>query len=155
MRNKSEILDYIQTISIDEQSIGIKTYWDHHSDEEAIHDLIISQHQRFFISYSKAYNKSLGRRGGVFKRPFKHSHYDPDEKFKYMQYYLHHNARKHGLVKAFDTYPYTSYQEIIDENDWLIDLDTIFKIWGNKDSFINFHNNTHYTDKFEGLIIDE
>lgn len=88
--------------------------------DAAINDLIISQHQRFFISYSKAYNKTNSRLGDIFKRPFKHSHFDPEVKFAYMQCYLHHNARKYGIVKAFDKCPYTSYHKILDDDDWLL-----------------------------------
>lgn len=155
VKTKEAIMEHVNTISADERSKGIIKYLGNPDSDEAIHDLIVSQHQRFFISYSKAYNKANNRLGGIFKRPFKHSQFDPDIKFAYMQYYLHHNARKHGLVKAFDSYLYTSYHEILEDNDWLIDLDEIWRHWGSKQEFIAFHEGLHYTDTFDGLVIED
>lgn len=155
VKTKQAIIEHVNTIPTDERSKGIIKYLENTESRSAIHDLLISQHQRFFISYSKAYNKVNSRLGGIFKRPFKHSHFDPEVKFRYMQYYLHHNARKHGIVRAFDTYPYTSYHEILEGEDWLLDLDEIKRHWDCKQDFISFHEEMHYADKFEGLLIEE
>jgi len=155
VKTKEAIRRHVNTKPTTQRTGGIIKYLENTESESAIHELLVSQHQRFFISYSKAVNKASNRVGGLFKRPFKHSHFDPDVKFTYMQYYLHHNARKHGIVKTFDTYPYTSYHEILEENDWLLDLDEIWRHWDSKQEFVDFHEGVHYPVKFEGLLMEE
>jgi len=154
VKSQELIDEYLTSLRPERLTVGIKKYLESTLKNEAIHDLIISQHHRFFISYSKSINKMYNRVGGLFQRPFKHSHFSADEKFHYMQYYLHHNARKHGVVKKFTDYDYTSYNDIINRDSWIVNVAEVIDLFGSIEEFVNFHNEVQYSDQFDGLIIE-
>jgi hypothetical protein len=116
--------------------------------------LIIHQWQRFFLSYTKSFNKAHNRLGNLFRQKFKRSAYDPELKFHYLQYYINHNARKHGIVNNFIDYKHTSYNEIINENDFLIDISKIFLWYSEIQEYVSFHEARHYEDVFENIDMD-
>ena len=140
VKPKEEINQHLSRIPKSKRSPLIKSYLDSEEQEIQIHQLIVRQHQRFFISYSKAYNKVYKRTGGIFQRPFKHSKYDPAKKFKNLQYYIHHNARKHGIVNDFRDYPFTSYHLTFNQSSKLIDTEQIEQHFGTLGNFKNFLN---------------
>ena len=69
--------------------------------------------QRFsnlFNAYAGAFNKTRGRPGALFQRPFGRVEVTSDALFAWLVVYIHHNARKHGFVDDFRAWPYSSYQ---------------------------------------------
>ena len=125
------------------------------SKETMISELLVSQFRRLHISYSQAYNKLHRRTGNLINRPFKRSLFDPDVKFGYLPYHIHHNGRKHGVVKSFEDYPHQSYAEIVKEESEILDTSEIIDRFGSIEKFVEFHRGTHYKDKFEELIIED
>jgi putative transposase len=121
------------------KTVAITNYLESSSKEESIHQLLINQHNRFFVSYTKAFNKVYNRTGGLFQRSFKHSLFDPDIKFKYLQYYIHHNGRKHGLVDDFRDYTYTSYDAICYLDNSFLASDFVIQQFGGIAKFRQFH----------------
>ncbi|NND34185.1 MAG: hypothetical protein HKN76_16480 [Saprospiraceae bacterium] len=78
-----------------------------------------------------------------------------ETQFSYLQYYIHHNARKHGIVKKFQDHDWNSWHELISQKDTFLDRDFIFDYFGCKESFIAFHNDQQLSDKFEALKMEE
>lgn len=117
--------------------------------------LLVHQIQRLSISYTKALNKQRNRKGHLFNRPFKRGMIDFDTQYLYLVYYIHHNARKHGLVKDFLQYKHHSYYEILDGGSVLMEVENVLEAFGGKEHFVKFHTGLHYEDKFEGLVIEE
>jgi len=154
IKSRKVIDQYLSFLPQSRQTNMIKNYIHAEDKEEQIHKLILEQHRRFFISYSQAINKMFKRQGNLFNAKFSRSLFDPDKRFKYLTYYLHHNARKHGVVTDFKKYPYTSYHEIIAQNDWLIDVEYVISEFGSLNDFIEFHEEIHLSDKFEQLNIE-
>jgi putative transposase len=155
IKEEVDIQNYLDSIPVSERSVIEKDYMDLPEKSELISDLVSSAFRRFFISYSQAFNKKYNRKGNLFNKPFKRSLFDPEIKFFYLQYYIHHNARKHGLVSNFEEYRYHSYFEILDGNSNIIDISEIILRFGSLENFELFHKEKHYEDKFEGLIIEE
>lgn len=100
-------------------------------------------------------NKDLGRTGSLFQKKFKRSWYDSADKFCFLQYYIHHNARKHGFVNHFLDYPHHSYKEIIENNTSLIDVSKVLEHFGNIKSFENCHNRIHSEDQFLSIDLED
>ncbi|MFT4532873.1 MAG: hypothetical protein ACJA1A_002343 [Saprospiraceae bacterium] len=113
--------------------------------------LIIHQWQRFFVSFTKAFNKKHNRSGSLFRQKFKRSAFDPELKFQCLQFYIHHNARKHGVVVNFLDYKHTSYHEIINEDDWLIDISKSLEWYSDMQEFISFHQTSHYQEVIDSI----
>jgi len=132
VKEKNKILNYLSKVEIGDRTKIMKEFLESKTSEVSetsdvcpenlLNRLIIHQWQRFFVSYTKAFNKSHNRTGNLFRQKFKRSAFDPELKLQYLQYYIHRNARKHEVVHNFLDYKHTSYHEIINEEDWLIDI---------------------------------
>ena len=155
IKDEVKIQDYLGSVPVSERTLKERDYLVSQEKSALISDLVSSEFRRFFISYSQAFNKRYNRKGNLFNKPFKKSLYDPEKKFVFLQYYIHHNARKHGLVSDFEEYKHHSYFEILDNNSSLIDIQEIISRFGSIENFELFHKEIHYEDMFEGLIIED
>jgi len=120
-----------------------------------IDELLVHQIQRMSISYTKSLNNQTGRTGHLFNRPFKRCMINFESRYKYMMYYIHHNARKHGFVNDFLQYKHHSYFEILDQSSSLISGNRILKAFNGIDNFINFHKMTHHEDEIVNIVIED
>lgn len=159
VRELKVIVNYINNLnkhSVSKQMIGVaeSIHKEEHIVFCAINQLLLRQFQNFFISYAKSINKIYDRTGSLFQKKFKRSLYDPIDKFKYLQYYIHHNARKHRVVKNFLEYDYHSYFEIVENQSKFIDVDEVLDKFESLTSFIEFHNSVQYREKFSGIDLD-
>lgn len=71
------------------------------------------QFGNFFNAYAKAINKAYKRTGSLFENPFGRIEVTDAEYFTYLITYIHQNPQKHGLVKDFRTWPYSSYHALL------------------------------------------
>lgn len=154
VKSQQEIESYLHQLSKNEHTVAISRFLGSNDKESVVNNLIVSQHQRFFISYAQAFNKMYSRQGNLLNKNFKKSVFDPKIKFKYLLYYLHHNARKHKIVVDFKAYKWTSYFEILNGDQWLIDIDYTIDHFGSLKAFIEFHEAKHFEDKFQRIIIE-
>ncbi len=125
-----------------------------HISIDCVNQLLIRQFQNFFISYVKSINKIYDRSGSLFQKNFKRSLYDPHVKFKYLQYYIHHNARKHKVVKDFLKYKHHSYFQIVKNQSKFIDVKEVLNEFESLPAFIEFHNSVQYRESFSGIDLD-
>jgi len=75
--------------------------------------------QRILTSYSKYYNAKYVRSGHVFQGPYKAVHISDDQQLLYLSAYVHRNPRE--ISKWFnheDKYPWSSYQDYLEEGRW-------------------------------------
>jgi REP element-mobilizing transposase RayT len=66
----------------------------------------------FLTAYAKAFNKAYDRTGALFQH---HFHRIPVPSYRYFSVlvlYIHHNPCKHGFVKDFQDWPFSSYHEL-------------------------------------------
>lgn len=76
-------------------------------------ELIEKTFKRFFQSYALAFNKQHNRQGNLFYKPFKRVKIENDAQFTMAIIYIHANAAKHGLVKDFSIYPWSSWHSLL------------------------------------------
>ncbi len=152
VRSEEEILEYIQQLSNEERKISETTFLE--AENRNIHKLISSQFSRVFNSYSQAINKQNNRIGNLFHKPFKRSKIRNNAKFSFLLYYLHHNSRKHGVVKNFLSDPWHSYQEILNGTSSLIDIKFIMEWFGGKNKFVEFHKGKYLESDFKEVWIE-
>jgi REP element-mobilizing transposase RayT len=72
---------------------------------------ISSKFSNFFNAYSKAFNKTYGRRGSLFQRPFKHKEVTNEVYFTQLLLYIHLNPVKHGFVEDVHQWPHSSFRQ--------------------------------------------
>ena len=96
------------------------------------HDIVSHQFQKFFQSYAMAFNKQQSRVGTLFQTPFKRTKITTNTYLKKCVHYIHFNPQKHGLVKDFRDYTWSSYHSYLSQRpsklqrsetiEWFVDL---------------------------------
>ena len=106
-----------------------------------IEGTIVSEYfRRFFISYTKAYNKSNGRQGNLFNRPFKRKNVSDSAYFCHTVFYINHNPQKHGLVEHFSEYEWSSFYDLVNGNVTFLDTKTVMDAFGGELFFLAYHD---------------
>ncbi|HRD59124.1 MAG TPA: hypothetical protein PK504_13840 [Ferruginibacter sp.] len=121
--------------------------------ECTFHELIEQQFNRLFISYSLAYNKSLGIKGHLFSRPFKRIAVANDQQLTQLIIYIHANAQKHGICNDFRTFKWSSYLSILSAKPTHLKRDEVLEWFGNREKYIEIHKDQsdyYYNNIFSG-----
>lgn len=100
---------------------------------------VSSQFAHMFNGYSQAFNKKEDRTGGLFESPFRRIEVDEEGYFSTLIAYIHHNPQKHGIIKDFRDYPYSSYKTHISEKETILEREEVLEWFGGKEQFIEFH----------------
>ena len=99
-------------------------------------------HQSFsncFNAYTKSINKSYERTGSLFQERFRRKLVEDKTYATAIIYYIHSNAKKHGLINDFRHYIHSSYQSILSSQPTLLCRNRVLDLFGGRDGFIEFH----------------
>ncbi|HCK66653.1 MAG TPA: hypothetical protein DHW49_10355 [Anaerolineae bacterium] len=94
----------------------------------------------FFNAYAKSINNAYERTGSLFEHPFERVPITSDRQFWNVIAYIHQNPQKHKFVKDFRDWKYSSYEVILSEKHTSLKRDEVLKWFGNKQEYINLHN---------------
>ncbi len=97
--------------------------------------------QRVLNAYAKYYNTKYTKSGHVFQGPYGVVYIEDDRQLLYLSAYIHRNSRE--ISKWFnreDQYPWSSYQDFVEENRWrnLLLPQIILEQFKNKDKYREF-----------------
>lgn len=98
------------------------------------------QFSNFFNAYAKTINKAYERTGSLFQHPFGRIPITTDKQFWNVIAYIHQNPQKHGFVKDFRDWKYSSYGIILTEKTTLINRNEVMKWFGTKEDYLSLHN---------------
>ena len=98
------------------------------------------QFSNFFNAYAKTINKAYGRTGSLFQHPFGRVPITTDRQFWNVIAYVHQNPQKHGFVKDFRDWKYSSYGVILSGKPTVIKHNEVMKWFGTKDDYLTLHN---------------
>lgn len=101
---------------------------------------VSDQFSNFFNAYAKTINKAYGRTGSLFQHPFGRVPITSDRQFWNVITYIHQNPQKHGFVKDFRDWKYSSYGIILNEHKTIIQRDETMKWFGTKENYLSLHN---------------
>lgn len=107
-----------------------------------------------FNAYTQAINKKFKRSGGLFEKPFERKLITSDKYLQNVICYIHKNPVQHGFVTQMNLYPWSSYGSIVSEKPTKINRKEIIDIFGNKDEFVNYHNENHTFNEIINFVID-
>ena len=101
---------------------------------------VSDQFSNFFNAYAKTINKAYGRTGSLFQHPFGRVAITSDRQFWNVIAYIHQNPQKHGFVKDFREWKYSSYGIILNEKHTVIKRNEVMKWFGTKEEYLSLHN---------------
>ena len=102
---------------------------------------VSDQFSNFFNAYAKTINKAYGRTGSLFQHPFGRVPITTDRQFWNVIAYIHQNPQKHGFVKDFRDWKYSSYGMILTPNGkaTVIKREEVMKWFGTRDDYLALH----------------
>lgn len=100
---------------------------------------VLQQFNRFFISYSKSFNKVFDRTGSLFLDSFQRKLVTDQKYLRLLIYYIHQNPVHHGFVISPADWEFSSYNAILSDKESRIEKEKVIHLFGSKDSFREFH----------------
>ena len=98
-----------------------------------------SQFSHLLNSYTKSINLRRNRSGTLFESTFKRKRIIDENHFLNVACYIHRNPIHHNFTKSYKNYPYSSYKEILNMKNPLIEHENLIKRFGGKDNFLEAH----------------
>lgn len=108
-----------------------------------------------FSTYTKAFNKSYERTGSLFEKPFHRKLVDNSNYFNHLVVYIHQNPQKHGFVKDFRDWPFSSYRTVLSEQATRLQRETVLTWFDGRGGFTEAHMVTVNEIIIEPLIADD
>ena len=91
-------------------------------------------------AYAKYYNHRHRHIGSLFEKGFERYEIQDRDYLRNCIIYLHLNSTKHRIAGNFQQYPWTSYQQILNEEGTaLVDYQLHLALFGGKEQFIQAH----------------
>lgn len=97
------------------------------------------QLSHFFNSYAQAINKAYNRTGPLLESPFERKLVDNENYLISVIHYCHLNAQQHGFAEDFREWEFSSYSEILNNNNSMVAAEKVIQLFGSKADFENFH----------------
>jgi hypothetical protein len=137
----SLIKNTISKFPTENKTKAMLSFLDNSENEAALDKMIDRQMNSFLVSYANYYNNKYKRQGGLFQKPFKRIAILDDAHLQQAIIYTHANAQKHGIVKDFSQYPFSSYDAIITGKNYYANAKNIMDFFGGLERFIQTHQN--------------
>jgi len=102
-----------------------------------------------FNAYAKAINKAYHRTGSLFEHPFGRVLIDSNAQFCWLIVYIHQNPQKHGFIKDFRQWPYSSFRALISTHATLLKREEVLGWFGGQEGFISLHRDLIQGSEFD------
>lgn len=117
--------------------------------------IVSERFRRFLLAYSKAINVQEKRTGSLLRKAFRRKWIKSKEDAKKVITYVHHNPIHHGFINEYHLYGYSSYNEIVQDESFIIDTTNIFDLFGSSNDIKNYSNNyKNYQWKNESFFLE-
>ena len=93
----------------------------------------------FFNAYTKSINKAYGRTGSLFEKPFQRIEVTTPHYCMRLVHYIHWNPQKHGFVRDFRDYPYSSYHALLSDKPTILQRGQVLEWFDGLISFDAIH----------------
>jgi hypothetical protein len=116
--------------------------------------IISNQFRKFFISYTKSFNKVYDRSGSLFQKPFKLIKVEDQNYLLMLVHYIHHNPIHHKFVKDYRDWKYSSYSAIVSKQPTNICRAKVLELFNGVKKFKAYHDQMKNYNKIDHLIIE-
>lgn len=100
---------------------------------------IVKSFSNFLNCYAKAFNKSIGRNGGLFQRKFKRKLIDSESYLSRIMLYIHLNPIKHNLARKVNEWRYSSFASYSTEKASKVSREIGLEWFGGVSEFLKIH----------------
>ena len=108
------------------------------------------------ISFAKkAFNRTYQRTGALFQRPFGRIPITSDAYFVQLIAYIHRNLQKHGFVKDFREWPYSSYHAHLSTKPTHLKRDAVLSWFNGAKQFADIHWREFDETPITALVADD
>jgi putative transposase len=114
--------------------------------------LISKQFSNFFSSYCQAFNKVNHRKGSLFMKNFKRKKVEDTSYLRNLVHYIHYNPVEAGLCNTLESYPYSSFNSIINSKEDFILRKELIEIFEDLLNFKSFHEARKFSEGFTKII---
>lgn len=139
VKSLETINNFILLTTPETRTVSMRKCLESPNKEELIDEILERQVNRFMTSYANAYNNKFSRKGNLFQSPFRRIEIKEDAHLQQAIIYTHANAQKHGIVKDFKDYKYSSYWEVINKYSANVQANEVLRFFEGKDQFIKIH----------------
>jgi REP element-mobilizing transposase RayT len=122
---------------------------------EDLSGLVSKRFSNFFNAYARSFNRRYGRTGALFQRPFGRVPVTTNAHFVRLVTYIHQNPQKHGFVKDFREWPYSSFHAHLAEEATRLKRDEVLEWFGGGRRFAQAHQLTVAEKEVEALVPDD
>ena len=109
------------------------------TDNDKIPEFIMEQFANWQNGYAKAFNKMFSRKGGLFMNYLRRIAIERKGQLGNTIFYIHKNPVHHGFAEKMGSWPWTSYNEYINNKPWLVECKEVLEWFGSLQNFIQFH----------------
>ena len=100
---------------------------------------VSDQFSNFFNAYAKTINIAYGRTGSLFQHPFGRVPITSTRQFWKVVAYIHQNPQKHGFVKDFRNWKYSSYGIMLTNRRSAVNRALLMKWFGTTDDYLSLN----------------
>ena len=106
---------------------------------QIISDFLMERFSNWLNSYTKAFNKTTSRKGGLFMDYTKRQKINNDASFGKLIHYIHSNPVHHGYCQKIEEWKFSSYEEIKSRSNIKLLHDDVLGFFGGVEPFVLFH----------------
>ncbi len=139
IKTQESINIFLNKLSLQDLTVSMKLFLSEQENESLFNAMIERQVNSFMVSYANYINNRFNRQGGIFQKPFKRIKIEDEGHLQQAIIYTNANAQKHGLVKDFKTYGFSSYPLIVANDQYFVDTKSVIEFFENKEKFIRLH----------------
>ena len=103
--------------------------------QKTLDEFTVQQFSHLLNGYTQAFNKMYQRRGSLFRHTFKRKEVTSDSYFTALIRYIHTNPVHHGFVSTVDSWPWSSYREILCQKPFLVNSQEVIDWFGGIQEF--------------------
>lgn len=140
VKDKSEIIEYLNQVPDEERTIAIKKYLDCPDDESILDEMLECQINRLMVSYANTYNNKYKRKGAVFQSPFRRVAISGEAHLQQAIIYVHANEQKHQITDDYKKSEFTSWKQIINNTTGIVAVKTVLHFFGGLNKFMQIHD---------------
>lgn len=143
IKNEIDLMEHLKNIYDSKTSEDFKNN---------LSNILSQQFSHFFNSYTQAFNKQQNRMGSLFMKSYKRKPISNDSYRLKLVHYIHLNALVAGLCDTPESWPFSSYSQLIKNNpDGFVNLETI-KWFDTLENFKHVHSNLNFKPTIDIII---
>ena len=124
-------------------------------EDDNMDEIMSNRFASMFKGYSGYFNNRKNRVGNFFHRPFCRKFVDTDKYFKQAAFYIHANSVRHGVTEKILEYDWTSFHNVVEQDNSLLNLTLMFDYFGGEEAFNRFHLRKHKFEDEDKFVIEE